>query len=69
MDKSRLAQALANLYPDVAATVRIMGAVGVNPERILLEQAPDLRWLAIVQECERAESIPALLAAAKIDHE
>jgi hypothetical protein len=70
MDKRmlRLASVLANLYPDVASTQRLMVKVGMRTDRILAEQTPETRWFYIVMECEKAMLIPDLLAAARGDY-
>lgn len=59
-----LAKLMSALYPDVAASTLFMAEVGMNAGRILAEQQPVTRWFFIVNECDKAGLIPALLQAA-----
>lgn len=57
-----LISVMVELYPDVDSSRRIMDDVGVDGSRILAEQQPFFRWYAIIDECEKAGLIPALLS-------
>lgn len=60
----RLVRLLAKLYPSANASYPIAAEMGMDTSSVEFEQPPFQRWYFIVDHCEKAGCIPALLEIA-----